>query len=100
MLKFTKKGKIEVRKGGILLSSHTTDTEAYEKISSHSDANGPAKYVVSYPTVEVDAMPITIVSKDTLPELLLEFIMSEGDPGDVVFWGDNPPFQVMAGGAA
>jgi hypothetical protein len=41
-----------------------------------------------------------ICRKDTLPELLLEFIMSEGDPGDLVYWGNQPPFQVMAGGVA
>lgn len=41
-----------------------------------------------------------ICRKDTLPELLLEFIMSEGDPGDLVYWGNQPPFQVLAGGAA
>ena len=36
-----------------------------------------------------------ICRKDTLPEMLLEFIMSEGDAGDLVYWGNQPPFQVM-----
>jgi hypothetical protein len=41
-----------------------------------------------------------ICRKDTLPELLWEFIVSEGDPGDVVYWGDTPPFQVSMRAAA
>lgn len=41
-----------------------------------------------------------VCRKDTLPELILEFILAEGDPGDFVFWGNRPPFQVLAGGVA
>jgi hypothetical protein len=65
VIKWTTKGKIEVRRGGLLISSHVSDREAWESISKHSDANGAGKYVVSYPNVEVDVVPITIVSTDT-----------------------------------
>ena len=37
---------------------------------------------------------------DTLPDVLLEFIMAEGDPGDFVYWNDAPPFQVLQAGVA
>jgi len=36
-----------------------------------------------------------VTPKGTLADLILEFIMSEGDPGDLVYWNNAQPFQVL-----
>jgi hypothetical protein len=37
-----------------------------------------------------------VCASSTPDELLWEFVLSEGDPGDFVVWNDSPPFQVLA----
>lgn len=49
MLKFTAKGKIQVWNGTVLVSSHTQEREAYERISGLP----PGKYTVTFPVIEV-----------------------------------------------
>lgn len=65
MLKWTTKGRIEVRRNGELVSRHILDREAWESVANHAAIHGPGKYVVTYPNVEVDVMAVTIISTDT-----------------------------------
>lgn len=96
MLKWTTKGRIEVRRNGELVSRHILDREAWESVSSHAAAHGPGKYVVTYPNVEVDVMPITVISIDTAAPTQPGALQVTAPPsgGLTLTWGpstDGPP---------